>query len=117
MQPEVHLVEGQVEHREHQPCVPSPESLDADTLRRPDMRVVEQATPDAQQGRPGLVAAHALEEVLDPVARVMHHHVHRVMAMKVREHGRGSLGVTAAMAPRRPVSHLLGRRAAADQPT
>jgi hypothetical protein len=56
--------------------------------------------------------------VLDPVARVMHHHVHRVMAMKVREHGRGSLGVTAAMAPREAGVVLLERPvAAADQPT
>jgi hypothetical protein len=50
------------------------------------VRIVEQAARDAQHRRPGLVTTHPPDEVLDPMARVMHHHMHRVMAMKVRKH-------------------------------
>jgi len=86
---EVHLVERVMQNREHEPRVAPAQAFDADALRGPHVRVVEQATRDAQHRRAGLVAPHALEDVLDPMARVMHHHMHRVMAVQVGEHGRG----------------------------
>jgi hypothetical protein len=88
---EVPLVEGRVQDREHQPRASLLEMLDADTLRRPHVFVVEEGARRAQHEHPNLVTAQAPtrpEKVLDPVAGLTHHHMHGVMAMKVRDHRR-----------------------------
>jgi hypothetical protein len=94
---EVPFVERLVEDREHQPHVALLEVLETDAFRRPHVGVVEQGARRTQHGHASLITAQAPthpQKVLDPVARLMHHHTHRVMAVNIRDHRRASLITT-----------------------